>query len=180
MPAVCDGTSNEHADAVSLAEFLMEHDSKYNGPQDVIARKMDWLKSEGRGMYAIDTSRYHRARQHLHERVDRDDNPCCGFRIHYRKSGLESELHLIDPSGDLGSHAKSAMSSIQGYISRKRQHDTEDRRMTETFRAVARHCLSKGDLDGAELYASAASDIRRLGAITPQTMADIEVWLATA
>ena len=180
MSKRCDGVSNEHADALMLVEYLMEHDSSVEATQDEIARKLDMLKHERRGVYAIDTGRYHRARQHLMDRCDGDGKPCCGFRVHYRKSGQYSVLALIDPSGDLGSHAKAAMASIEGYISRKRQHDTEDRRMTETFRAVADHCLSKGDLDGARLMLTASIDIERAGAITPQSMTEIEVWIATS
>ena len=180
MAKRCDGVSKEHADALLIVEYLMEHDSAVEATQDEIARKLDMLKYERRGMFAIDTGRYHRARQHLMDREDAEGKPCCGFRVHYRKSGQYSVLALIDPSGDLGSHAKAAMASIHGYISRKRQHDTEDRRMTETFRAVADHCLSKNDLDAAKLMLTASIDVERLGAIAPQTMSEIEIWLATA
>ncbi len=51
--------------------------------------------------------------------------------------------------------------------------------MTETFRAVADHAMSQGDLAGARLMLTASIDVERVGSVTPQTMADVEMWLAT-
>lgn len=179
MVAACDATSTEHADAVALVEYLMEQkDSASTVPQMEIARKLDMVTRHGSSL-EIDTRRFYRARNHLHDRVDVYERPCCGFRVHYRGSGPASTLVLIDPSGDLGSHVRAVVASIAGYISRKRQHDTEDSRMVESFRALADHCLSRGDMTGAKLMLRSQSEIERDNTISPQTMSDIEAWLAT-
>lgn len=176
--SVCAATSREHADAVKLVEYLIEQTCRVEASQEVLARKLN-LMTHKNGLLVTDVHRFHRARQHLMERIDSTGEPCCGFRLHYRKSGPTSELVLVDPSGDLGHHVRSALAAIDGYISRKRQHTTEDRRMTETFRAVADHAMSQGDLDGARLMLTASIDVERVGSVTPQTMADVEMWLAT-
>lgn len=175
---VCNATTGEHADAMKLVEYLLDAGGAVEAPQEEIARKLNMLKQRTRGLYETDTGRFHRARQHLMERIDSEAQPCCGFRVHYRKSGRYSVFTLVDPTGDLGDHAKSAIASIEGYVSRRRQHFTEDRRMMETFRAVADHAMSQGDLDGARLMLTASIDIDRLGSISAETMGDVEMWLA--
>lgn len=178
--AACDPATDTHQDAVVLVEYLMDRHGSCTEPQDVIARQLGMVIDNG-GMLNIDRGRFHRARQHLHDRVDSNGRPCCGFRLHYRKSGRGgSTLALIDPSGDLGDATKAAMATVGGFTSRKRQHDTEDRRMLETFRAVADNCLAQGDLDGARAMLMARIDIERHGAVTPQTMAELETYMATS
>lgn len=176
--SVCAATSREHADAVKLVDYLIEQSCRVEAPQEVLARKLNLVTHKG-GLLVTDVQRFHRARQHLMERVDSLGEPCCGFRLHYRKSGPASELVLVDPTGDLGEHVRSAMAAIEGFVSRKRQHATEDRRMAETFRAAADHSMSQGDLAAARMLLAADLDVERFGSVTPQTMADLELWLAT-
>lgn len=178
--AACDPNAQVHRDALALVEFLLDYEGSVTDTQDAIARKLGMVVDNG-GMLSLDRGRFHRARQHVHDRCDAGGRPCCGFRLHYRKSGRGgSTMALVDPSGDLGSATKAAMASIAGFTSRKRQHDTEDRRMLETFRSVADSALAQGDLEGARVMLTASIDIERQGAVTPQTMAELEAYMATS
>lgn len=173
---VCGGTTQAHADAVKLVEFLMEQGGAVDLTQDEIARKLDMLKHQSRGIMTIDKSRYNRARNHLADCVGRDARPCCGYRLNYRRSGIQSVLTLVDPSGDLGSHAKASMASLLGWISRERQHHTENRRQVLEFEALADHALANKDKHGYKVLQRAIIDLDRDGTVLPETMAQLQVW----
>lgn len=178
MAQECTGTSQEHADAIAIVEFLMGNNGTVEANQDEIARKLDMLKYEKRGLYTTDVGRYNRARNHLHERVDVDGRPCCGYRIHYRRSGPISTLSLVDPSGDLGAHAKAAIGTVRGWSSREKQHHTESQRMIKTVEALADHSLANGDKHGYRLLQHVCIQLETNGTVPPGLMAELDVWLA--
>lgn len=176
--AVCNPTSQVHTDAVRIVEHLLDHNGQVVDTQEGIARKLAMFRDHGGGVLRIDTARFHRARNHMRDRVDANGRPCCGFTIHYRKSGPNSHLALIDPSGDLGDHALAAKGLILGWASREKQHKTENLRMTETAELLGDHALALGDKQGYRLMQRVSIELERDGTITAATMADLEVWLS--
>lgn len=140
---VCDATSREHRDAQMLVEHLLDANGHVSDSQDTIARKLGMLRDCGGGVLRIDSGRFHRSRNHVRDRVDPEGRPCCGYTIHYRRSGPDSALALVDPTGDLGDHARAAVSTILGMVSRERQHHTENLRMIETVELLGDHALSQ-------------------------------------
>jgi hypothetical protein len=173
----CDGTSKAHADATKIVEFLIDHNGTVDIPQDELARKLDFTKNLRRGLTAIDTGRFSRARNHIMDCVDVDGRPCCGYRIHYRKSGSAgSTLSLADPSGDLGAHAQVSIGSLLGWMSRERQHHTENQRQIHSFETLADHALANSDKHGYKLLQRAVIDLDRDGTVLPETMAQLQVW----
>lgn len=175
---VCAGTTKEHADAVRLVEYLIAHDGTVEITQDELARKLNFRRNLGGGVERVDTKRYHRARNHVRDRVDENGRPCCGYTLHYRKSGPESWLSLIDPTGDLGSHAKQAWGTVRGWVSRERQHHTENQRHVETLELLANHVLANNDRHGYRLLQRAEIEIEQNGTISPNTIAELDVWLS--
>ncbi len=174
----CDGTGKAHADAMKIVEFLIDQNGTTNLSQDEISRKLNFLKnSHTRGFVAIDKGRFSRAKNHVMDCVDASGKSCCGYRLHYRKSGAGgSTLSLEDPSGDLGSHAQAALGALLGWMSRERQHHTENRRQIVTFEALGDHALANGDKHGYRLVTQAIIDLDRDGTVLPETMAQLQVW----
>lgn len=176
---VCPASSQEHADAVGIVEYLLNHNGAVEASQDEIAGKLGFFRDHGGGIFRIDSARFHRARNHIRDRVDAVGKPCCGFTVQYRGSRSESILALIDPSGDLGQHATAAIATVRGWVSRERQHHTENRRAIETFEQLGDHTLARGDRDGYRITQRAVIEIERDGTVSPETMAELEVWLAS-
>lgn len=173
----CDATTKAHADALKIVEFLADHDGTIEIPQDELARKLDMLKHQkGAGMYLIDKSRFSRARTHLMDCVDAEGKPCCGYRIHYRRSGSGSTFSLSDPKGDMGAHREAAIGSVLGWMSRERQHHTENQRQIATFETLADDVLQNGDKEGYKILQRAVIDLDRDGTVIPETMAQLQSW----
>lgn len=174
----CDGRSREHRDALLLVELLLDHNGDIEETHEEVADSLGFRRAVTGGMRQIDMSRYHRARNHVRDRIADDGRPCCAFTIHYRRSGRNSVLALIDPSGDLGSHAIAAIATIRGFVSRERQHHTENQRQIESVELLADHVLSNSDRQGYRLLQRVAVAIEEHGTIPPTLMAELEVWLA--
>lgn len=172
----CDGTSKVHADAMKIAEFLIENNGTVEIPQDQLAHKLDMLKHEKRGFYLVDKGRFSRARNHLMDSVAADGKPCCGYRVHYRRAGLISTWSLHDPSGGLGAHREGALGNLLGWMSRERQHQTENRRQIGAFDALADDVLRNGDREGYKLLQRAVIELDRDGTVLPETMALLQSW----
>lgn len=173
----CDGTSKAHVDAMKIVEFLVDHDGTVDITQDELARKLDMLKPQKGIGYLIDNQRFARARNHITDFVDMDGKPCCGYRLHYRRSGRGgSTLSLADPTGDLGEHAKVAIGSLLGWMSRERQHHTENQRQINNFETLADHALANGDKHGYKVLQRSIVDLDRDGTVLPDTMAQLQVW----
>jgi hypothetical protein len=172
----CPGTSREHRDAVKIVELLLDSNGAVEATQEQIADRLNFYQDIGRGMRRVNIRRYHRARNHVRDRVDENGRPCCGFTVHYRKSGRTSWLALIDPSGDLGEHATAALGTVRGWVSRERQHHTENTRMIETLSLLADHALARSDMDGCRLCTRASLEIEQHGTVSPPTMAQLHVW----
>lgn len=175
----CDGTTKAHADAMKIVEYLADHDGTIEIPQDELAHKLDMLKHERRGMYIVDKSRFSRARNHLMDCVDGEGKPCCGYRIHYRRAGQLSTFSLSDPKGDMGAHREAALGSVLGWMSRERQHHTENQRQIAVFETLADDVLKNGDKEGYKILQRAVIDLDRDGTVIPETMAQLQNW-ATA
>jgi hypothetical protein len=173
---LCKPATQEHTDGVALIELLLDAGGKVEATQDELAAKLGMLRLLGGGFRATDLSRFHRARNHVRDCVDSAGQPCCGFGLHYRKAGRVSVLALIDPSGDLGEHADAAIASILGWITRERQHHSENTRMTESFQLLASHALARGDLNGQRLCITASIEIEQHGTVQPATMALLRAW----
>lgn len=180
MTKICDGTTKGHADAAKLAEFLMDENGTTELTNDDITRKLGWLKkTQIAGLVAVDKARFSQARNHLADFADIDGKPCCGFRLHYRRSGRSgSTLALHDPSGDLGEHMKAALANLLGWMSRERQHQTENRRQITQLEALGDMVLANGDRHGYRLVTQAVIDLDRDGTVLPETMAQLQIWAA--
>lgn len=176
MDKQCNATTKAHADAMKIVEFIVDQNGTVEATQDEIARKLDMVKHQGRGFLSIDNSRYRRALNHIADCVDEDGKPCCGYRLHYRKAGQVSTLSLADPTGDLGSHAQVSIGNLLGWMSRERQHHTENQRQVHNFETLADHALAKGDKQGYKLLQRAIVDLDRDGTVLPETMAQLQVW----
>jgi hypothetical protein len=176
---VCDGTSQEHKDAEGIIAFVMDGGGNVETTHERIAVALDLWRNHGGGIRSVDESRYHRARNHARDRIDSTGRPCCGYTLHYRRSGPTSTLALIDPSGSLGSHAGPAIATFRGWVSRERQHQTENQRQTETVESLADHALSVGDKVGYRLMQRVSIAIENDGSIPGSMMAEVEAWLGT-
>ena len=175
---VCDATSKEHADATRIIEYLIDRDGAVEETQDAIARALAMFRDHGGGVLSVDSARFHRARNHLRDRVAEDGRPCCGYTVNYRRSGNGgSSLTLTDPTGDLGDHASAAIETIRGWASRERQHHTENQRMVEQLELLADHVLANTDRQGYRLLQRTSIEIERDGTVSPTTMAELHVWL---
>lgn len=175
----CDGTTKVHADAMKIAEFLFEQGGTVEIPNMELARKLDMLKRNG-AMFDYDKPRFSRAKNHLMDSVATDGKPCCGYRVHYRRSGLVSTWSLHDPTGGLGAHREGAMGNLLGWMSRERQHQTENRRQITAFETLADDVLANGDREGYKLLQRAVIDLDRDGTVLPETMALLQAWAGTA
>lgn len=175
---VCSAASQEHSDAQAIVEYLLDRNGHAEDTQGSIARQLGMLRDAGRGIYQVDTGRFHRARNHIRDRVDENGRPCCGYTLHYRRSGPMSDLALVDPGGDLGEHAKAAIATVLGMVSRERQHHTENQRMIETVELLGDHALANEDRQGYRLCQRTSIEIERDGTISPPTMSALELWCA--
>ena len=175
---VCNGQSGAHQDATHLVEYLLERSGRIEKSNEAVAYDLAMFKGYGGGRYETDMGRYHRARNHIKDGTSPDGKPCVGYRLNYRSTQRGAELTLIDPTGDLGSHAVAAVETIRGWMTREAQHHTENRRQIETVERLGDHALARGDRAGYKLCARMSVEIEREGTVTPQTMADVEVWLA--
>lgn len=173
----CDATTKEHADAVRIVEYLIDRNGAVEATHEAIARTLGMYRDHGGGVMSVDQKRYGRARNHVRDRIDENGQPCCGYTLEYRRSGKTSILALIDPSGDLGHHATAAIATIRGWVSRERQHHTENQRMLETVELLSDHVLAHKDRDGYRLLQRASIEIERDGTVGPSTMAELNYWL---
>jgi hypothetical protein len=167
-----------HDDAASLVDHLMSHGGSVAKPNEAIAFDLGFIINRGAGMRQVDMSRFVKARNHVRDGLD-GTSPCCGFRLSYRTSARGSEYALIDPSGNLGSHALVAVETLRGWITREAQHHTENLRQVESFESLGEHALNCGDKVGYRLCAKCAMELERDGTVTPATMAEFMVWTTT-
>jgi hypothetical protein len=174
---ICDAATREHADAQALVTYLIGLDGTVEATQESIAGQLGFWRELGRGIRTIEMSRFHRARNHVRDRIDSEGHPCCAYTLHYRRSGSTSTLSLVDPTGELFDHARAAIGTIRGWVSRERQHHTENTRMVETCELLADHCLARDDRKGYRLLQRVEIEIERDGTVTPNTMAELDTWL---
>lgn len=175
---VCAQVSREHADALKIIEYLVDRNGTVDQTQEGIAADLGfWRIYNGGRLREVDMKRFHRARNHARDRTDANGSPCCGFTLNYRRSGKASVLALVDPSGELMDHAHAAVATIRGWVSRERQHHTENTRMVETLEQLGDHALARADKYGYRLIQKAILEIDRDGTITPPTMHELESWL---
>jgi hypothetical protein len=167
-----------HADAEALVEYLLARDGRVEQTNEAIALSLNMMLNRGGGHWVVDAGRFVRARNHVKDSV-LDDKPCCGYRLHYRTSARGGELTLIDPTGDLGPHARTAVETIRGWLTRESQHHTENQRQVETVERLGDHALARGDRVGYRLCTRMAVELDRDGSVSAPTMAEVQVWLAS-
>ncbi len=182
----CRPATKEHRDGVRLVEYLMARGGETIETNAELAGGLDFWIDMGGGHKRIDENRYYRARNHVRDRVEVDGEgnhvgPCCGYQLHYRKDGAKGKsiLTLIDPSGDLGSHAAQVIGTIEGWLTRDRQHITEIRRHQASVETLGDHALANGDRDGYRLCQRVSIEIEEFGSIRETTMAELSVWMET-
>lgn len=179
MSGPCKGSA-AHVDGLKLVEFLMaQPNGQCELPNESIAKACGWELSRGGGVWQTDIKRYGRARVHVQTGVNATGEPCCVFRVHYRKNGTSSWLSLIDRTGDIGPHADMLWALLRGYMSRIAQQTTERDRMIEPFEEGARHCHAQGNEDATRVLYRAASELRGIGTIARDTWAELQVILSS-
>lgn len=166
-----------HDDGLALVEYMMARSGKVAKTNEAIAVELGMLKNLGGGMRKVDLSRFQQARHHVQDGIDAEDRPCCGYRLHYRSSARDTEFTLIDPTGDLGPHASSALESVRGWMQREAQHHTENQRQIETWERLGDHALSRGDRVGYRICARASVELEHDGTLSNATMAEASVWV---
>ena len=178
--------TREHRDGLLLVEYLMARDGETTDTNAELAGALGFWIDMGGGHKRIDENRYYRARNHVRDRVavDKEGNhlgPCCGYQLHYRKDGAKgkSSLTLIDASGNLGHHAAQVVGTIEGWLTRDRQHMTETRRHQASIETLGDHALANGDRDGYRLCQRVSIEIEEFGSIRETTMAELSVWMET-
>ena len=136
-----------HNDAVALVEYLLAHGGKVNSTNESIAVALGMRKTLGAGAVA---GRYVPLRSGSQpcEGQHEQREACTGYRLHYRTSGRDGEMYLIDPTGDLADHAGPTIETIRGWMVREAQHHTENQRQVETIMRLGDHALSRGDRIG--------------------------------
>lgn len=171
----CNPDNNEHADAMHLVAWLFERGGSSYLTQRDIAYELGFVKRTGKTLEVME-GRYYRAVNHVKDCHDNANRPCTGYRLHYRDIKGKKHLCLVDPSGDLGSHALAAVESLRGWMVRERQHHTENSRQVATTEALADHALAQGDKQGYRLCQRAIIDLQENGTIRPTTMAELFEW----
>jgi hypothetical protein len=165
-----------HDDGLQLVEYLMARGGSVRKPNETIAIDLGMLKNLGGGNLQVDGPRFAQARHHVQDGIDADRKPCCGYRLHYRTTVKGSELALIDPTGDLGSHVVATIESVRGWMVREKQHHTENQRQIETWERLGDHALARDDRDGYRICARAAVELEQGGTVSDATMAEAAVW----
>jgi hypothetical protein len=169
----CKGTSGEHKDAQKLVAYLIAQGLGTDDSNDEVASKVFRLSH---GM--PDTGRFHRARNHIRDRVEEADasKPCTGYTLHYR--GINnSRLELIDPNASLANRGRAALHHLLGVVTRERQHQTEMARNAASFMAMGNECSMAGDTYGASLNYRCATEIDTVGTITPRSLGEYHAWV---
>jgi hypothetical protein len=172
---VCKGDSKEHSDALAVVEFLMEQGGYTPLSNPDVAVELGFVNRRGKNL-EVDVGRYYRARNHVRDRVWEDGKPCCSYTLHYRTIKGSEQLALIDPTGTLGEHAVASVSQLRGWMTRERQHQTENTRQMRTLDTLASHALARGDKDGYRLCVRAGIDIEEYGTIRPPLLAELDIW----
>jgi hypothetical protein len=166
-----------HDDALQLVEYLMLKGGSVEKTNEGIALDLKMLRSHGGGHFQVDMARFAQARLHVQDSTTPDGKPCCGYRLHYRALARGALFSLIDPTGDLGSHANAAIESVRGWVAREKQHKTENQRQIETFERLGEHCLARGDKGGYRICQRCSLELENEGTISASTMAEAAVWL---
>lgn len=165
-----------HDDGLLLVEYLMARSGKVEKTNEAIAMDLGMLKNLGGGMRKVDAARFVQARNHVKDGTEADGRPCCGYRLHYRSTARHTEFALIDPTGDLGPHLAAAIESVRGWLTREKQHHTENQRQIETWERLGDHALARGDKAGYRICARASVELERDSTVSDKTMAEAAVW----
>lgn len=168
-----------HDDAIALVEYLYERNGSAASSSEAIAMALGMMKNLGSGHHVVDMARFRQARNHVKDGTSPEGKPCTGYRLNYRTSARGGEFTLIDPTGDLGHHADAAIESVRGWMVRESTHHTENQRQIETVERLGDHALARGDKIGYKLCARMSVEIEREGTVSPATMAEAQVWLAS-
>lgn len=177
---ICRPDTQEHEDAQAIVDFIFRQGGEITTSNEGLAVELGLWKNLGAGHRRTNMARIRAAKNHIRDRVDRKTGkPCCGYTIHYRHSGRESILTLIDPSGNIGSHATAAVASFRGWLTREHQHNTENQRQIETVEMLADHALANNDRVGFRLLQRVSIALDQDGVIPLPLMAEVEVWLGS-
>lgn len=174
----CVGATKVHDDAVRIVNFILNEGKWTDLTNEQLATKCGFWQEQG-SIRRLNMPRFHKAVRHTKDRCDEEGNPCCYWTLHYRSAGPSgSVLALIDPTGDLGTHAKAVVGQLYGSMNKQKSQETENRRDMESWQLLAKHAGANGDLYGHSICMQAGTDLRRYGHVRADTMAELELWMS--
>lgn len=167
-----------HEDALALVEFVLSSGGKTDMTAEQLAKEMGWERRLGLARIT-DMPRFQRARNHIRDGKASDGKQCTGYSIHYRTSARENVWMLVDPEGDLGHRKEVAAREIAGDVQQQVAFRTVNGRRIATAHSMADMCLhfDPSDVEGYQLMTTYAMELKRFGAPTDVTIAEINVWL---
>lgn len=173
----CRGRGS-HADALVLVEYILNSGGRTNLTMDQLAQELGWEQRVGSAR-VTDLKRLQIARNHVKDGLAKDGKPCTGFRLHYRTSARENEWMLIDPSGGADHQMEIALREIQGDLQQHVAFRTVNGRRASAAHAAAEMFLKAGNTEGYQRMTSLAMEYERFGAPSDQTIAELNLWLAS-
>lgn len=169
-----------HEDALALVERILDAGGKIAIPHEEIARALGWEQRIG-SIRRTDMARYQRARNHIRDGRTRNDEPCTGYSLHYRTSGRDNEMWLVDPSGDLKHHQEIAIREILGDLQQQVAFRTINGRRVDTARQAAQMFLNADprDDEGHRLMTGYAIELEKYGTASDQTIQELIAWMGS-
>ena len=160
-----------------VIEFLLDGNGSVKAPNGEIARKLNFLKNQTKGVFVLDVGRLRRARQHINDARSADGEPCCLFNVNYRRAGAgESVLALLDPKGHIEDHWHASLATVLGVMSRERQHQTEIVRCIGQVEDLADFALNRGDKTGYRVCQRVITDLDHYSTIHADTLGEFIAW----
>lgn len=168
-----------HDDAKLLVEYLYSYGGSTAKPAEQIALDLGWEKRVGI-MRHTDMQRFHIARNHVRDGLDKHGQPCTGYTLHYRHTGKDSRLWLIDPNGGLDERKEAAKEELRGDLQQQLNLRTINGRRIATAEALSEWCLKSTPVDGVghRLMIEYSMELRKTGVASDQLIAEIHAWLA--
>jgi hypothetical protein len=162
----CTATTQTHRDGDRIIDYLLDNGGSTSLTKTQLAIHFGWH-----------SQRITRAIIHVIEHVATGtDTPCCGFSLHYRKSGRTSVLSLLDPV-DAQPYDVAVAASVAGVFTRINQHRIESNRIQTYLGVLLVQTTKHSDERGASALRHAIADLDTTGRISDATRLDIEAWL---
>lgn len=175
----CKVDSQVHRDAAGIVEYVHQHGGELHISHKKLGKACGIEAHVANGLYRVNDRRVYAALTHLKESVDANDRPCCGYRVHYKHSGPDAILRLIDP---LDEHdvIRSGIETIRGWFQIEKRQLTENRRQVNVLETLAEQAFSNGDRFGYDVCRNAMHDLEKDGRLSAATQAELSVWLEPA